>query len=168
MIDVSYPTPDQVLRRVGCELRDRSTLRETRAAVRRRVRQERNGKRDDRHRFRRRGDASSGSRHSVSPAGTGFSVYANGYASFLAGQFRARYFQGQAFDPSVVDAEWEAGRLVPILDFEAGVGWTGMNGKVQPQRWLPCQCLVQYRDDAGIRRRDSDKRLPRSLFVDVV
>jgi len=58
-------------------------------------------------------------------------VYANGYASFLAGRFRARYFQGQSFDPSVVDAEWEAGRIVPILDFEAGVGWCSPHGKLR-------------------------------------
>lgn len=57
-------------------------------------------------------------------------VYANGYASFMAGRFRAHYFQGQAFDPSVVDAEWEAGRIVPILDLEAGVGWTSSGGKL--------------------------------------
>ena len=56
-------------------------------------------------------------------------VYANGYASFLAGRFRARYFQGDAFDQSVVDAEWEAGRIVPILDLECGVGWASKGGK---------------------------------------
>jgi hypothetical protein len=57
-------------------------------------------------------------------------VYANGYASFMAGRFRAHYFQGQAFDPTVVNTEWEAGRIVPILDLEAGVGWTSDNGKL--------------------------------------
>ena len=57
-------------------------------------------------------------------------VYANGYASFMAGRFRAHYFQGQAFDPTVVNAEWEAGRIVPILDLEAGVGWTSTNGRL--------------------------------------
>jgi len=57
-------------------------------------------------------------------------VYANGYASFLAGRFRARYFQGDAFDQEVVNAEWEAGRIVPILDLEAGVGWTSNSGKL--------------------------------------
>lgn len=58
-------------------------------------------------------------------------VYAKGYASFLAGRFRAHYFQGQSFDPNVVDAEWEAGRVVPILDLEAGIGWTSMGGKLR-------------------------------------
>jgi hypothetical protein len=58
-------------------------------------------------------------------------LYANGYASFLAGRFRAQYFQGDAFDQSVVDAEWEAGRIVPILDVECGVGWTCKSGKLR-------------------------------------
>ena len=58
-------------------------------------------------------------------------VYANGYASFLAGRFRARYFQGDAFDQTVVDAEWEAGRVVPILDVECGVGWSSKGGRVR-------------------------------------
>ena len=56
--------------------------------------------------------------------------YANGYASFLAGRFRANYFSGQAFDPEVVNSEWEAGRIVPILDLEAGVGWSSAGGKL--------------------------------------
>ena len=58
-------------------------------------------------------------------------LYAKGNASFLAGRFRAHYFQGQAFDPSVVNAEWEAGRIVPILDLEAGLGWSSLNGKLR-------------------------------------
>lgn len=57
------------------------------------------------------------------------SVYANAYASFLAGRFRAHYLQGTSVDPVIVDTEWEADRLVPILDFEAGIGWTSMSGK---------------------------------------
>jgi hypothetical protein len=58
-------------------------------------------------------------------------VYARGYANFLAGRFRGSYFQGQSFDPTVVNTEWEAGRIVPILDLEAGVGWTSHSGKVR-------------------------------------
>lgn len=58
-------------------------------------------------------------------------VYANGYASFLAGRFRANYLQSTSVDPIVVDAEWDADRLVPILDFEAGIGWTSLSGKLR-------------------------------------
>jgi len=58
-------------------------------------------------------------------------VYANGYASFLAGRFRAHYLQGSSVDPVIVDAEWEGDRIVPIIDFEAGVGWTSISGKIR-------------------------------------
>ena len=57
-------------------------------------------------------------------------VYANGYASLLSGQFRGHYFQGNNFDGTEVDVRWEAGRVVPILDFEAGVGWNSLNNKL--------------------------------------
>lgn len=58
-------------------------------------------------------------------------VFANGYASFLAGRFQGSYFQGQSFDPTVVNTSWEAGRIVPILDLEMGVGWTSLEGKLR-------------------------------------
>ena len=57
-------------------------------------------------------------------------VYANGYASLLSGQFSGHYFQGNNFDGTEVDIRWEAGRVVPILDFEAGVGWSSLNNKL--------------------------------------
>lgn len=66
-----------------------------------------------------------GERHS---ACTGFFVYGKGYASFLAGDFQARYLQTSSFDPVVVNTGWEAGRLVPILDLELGIGWQSYNG----------------------------------------
>ncbi len=56
------------------------------------------------------------------------SLFARGYASFLAGRFRANYLQTQSFDPVVVDTEWEAGRIVPILDVELGANWTSQCG----------------------------------------
>ncbi|MCA9216818.1 MAG: hypothetical protein KDB27_27300 [Planctomycetales bacterium] len=49
--------------------------------------------------------------------------YTRGAANFLAGRFRADYFQGTTFDPTIVDTYWEAGRVVPSLDLEIGVGW---------------------------------------------
>lgn len=55
-------------------------------------------------------------------------VYANGYANILAGRFRNHYFQGDSFDPEVVNVVWESGRFVPILDLECGVGWTSCDG----------------------------------------
>ncbi|MFO0914955.1 MAG: Lpg1974 family pore-forming outer membrane protein [Pirellulales bacterium] len=58
-------------------------------------------------------------------------VYANGFASFLAGRFRGTYFQGQSFDPEVVSTDWSGGRIVPVLDIEAGVGWQSRSGKLR-------------------------------------
>jgi hypothetical protein len=58
-------------------------------------------------------------------------VYANGSASFLAGRFNAHYLQGSSVDPEIVNAYWDADRLVPILDFEAGIGWTSISGKLR-------------------------------------
>jgi hypothetical protein len=58
----------------------------------------------------------------------GLSAYGKGFVNLLAGEFRADYDQGNSFDSSVVDTNWEAGRLVPILDLETGLGWTTANG----------------------------------------
>lgn len=58
-------------------------------------------------------------------------VYSKASSSFLAGKFSASYFQGQSFDPSVVDTNWEAGRIVPVLDLEAGAGWTSKSGRLR-------------------------------------
>jgi hypothetical protein len=55
-------------------------------------------------------------------------VYSKAASSFLAGRFNGSYFQGQSFDPTVVDTSWEAGRIVPVLDLEAGAGWTSAGG----------------------------------------
>lgn len=54
--------------------------------------------------------------------------YGRAQASFLAGRFESRFLQQQSFDPTVVDTGWEAGRVVPILDLELGVGWTSRSG----------------------------------------
>jgi hypothetical protein len=58
-------------------------------------------------------------------------LYGRCAASFLAGKFQASYFQGQSFDPNVVDTSWEAGRIVPVLDLELGAGWSSPAGRVQ-------------------------------------
>jgi hypothetical protein len=59
---------------------------------------------------------------------SGFLVYGRASASFFAGQFRARYFQGSVSDPEIVEADWAAGRIVPKLDLELGLGWASCNG----------------------------------------
>ncbi len=66
-----------------------------------------------------------GERHACE---SGLMIYGRSAASFMAGEFKATYAQGQAFDASVVDTGWEAGRIVSILDLELGVGWTNCSG----------------------------------------
>lgn len=60
---------------------------------------------------------------------SGFFVYGKGYSSFLAGEFRTSYVQGNpGVDPIVVNTGWQAGRVVPILDLELGAGWASCSG----------------------------------------
>jgi hypothetical protein len=63
--------------------------------------------------------------------GSGLMVYGRGLASFVAGDFQGRYMMGTGADPTIVDTTWEAGRIVTILDLEAGVGWTSPRGRVR-------------------------------------
>ncbi len=55
-------------------------------------------------------------------------AYAKGCASFVFGEFDARYAQGTAYDASIVDTGWHAGRVVTILDLELGIGWRSPSG----------------------------------------
>ena len=48
--------------------------------------------------------------------------YGKTYVNFIPGEFNAKFDQGQAFDASVVDTLWEAGRIVSIWDLELGLG----------------------------------------------
>ena len=58
-------------------------------------------------------------------------VYAKGAANFIAGRFRASYFQGSSFDPEIVNTNWEAGRIVPALDIEIGIGYRSLNDRIR-------------------------------------
>ena len=56
---------------------------------------------------------------------TGLFGYANGYASFIAGEFRSTFRQTDAAAmPTVIATTTRSDdRVVPILDLEIGVGW---------------------------------------------
>lgn len=56
---------------------------------------------------------------------TGFLVYGRAGASFVAGNFTATYSQVDNFSGTLVDTSLSRRRIVPILDMELGVGWTG-------------------------------------------
>ncbi|HUT09555.1 MAG TPA: Lpg1974 family pore-forming outer membrane protein [Thermoguttaceae bacterium] len=54
---------------------------------------------------------------------TGCLLYGRGIASFVCGEFRATYAQGEDYDASVVDTGWSGGRIVSIVELEIGIGW---------------------------------------------
>jgi hypothetical protein len=55
-------------------------------------------------------------------------VYGKTYASLVAGDFTADYWQGQGPNQTEVDTSWKAGRIVPMLDLELGAGWQSRCG----------------------------------------
>lgn len=56
-------------------------------------------------------------------ASCGIFLYGKTHANFVAGKFRGHYFQGNTFDPVIVDTYWNADRIVSMLDLELGLGW---------------------------------------------
>jgi len=62
---------------------------------------------------------------------SGLLVYGNTSVSFVAGEFKTRFFQGQSLDPTVVDTAWKAGRIVTMLDLELGLGWANPSGSLR-------------------------------------
>lgn len=61
----------------------------------------------------------------------GLLVYSRAVTSLVGGEFSASYRQSNNFDPLIVDTHWKAGRVVPTLDFEIGVGWQGCNNRLR-------------------------------------
>jgi hypothetical protein len=59
----------------------------------------------------------------------GIYAYSQGDASFLVGTFDAEYTQRDTFAGLVVDNSWEAGRIVPQLDYELGIGVMSPGGR---------------------------------------
>jgi hypothetical protein len=66
----------------------------------------------------------------------GLMVYGKSAMSFVAGEFRADYDHHNNNDPMRVLTSWKAGRIVPIMDLELGVGWQSRCGH--------CRCTVGY------------------------
>jgi hypothetical protein len=58
-------------------------------------------------------------------------VYGKGYASLIGGRFQADYLQSNQADPVVATTSWQGGRVVTMLDLEAGLGWQNCNGNVR-------------------------------------
>lgn len=58
-------------------------------------------------------------------------VYGKGYASLIGGRFENHYLQFNQGDPLVAGTTWEAGRVLTILDLEAGIGWQNASGNIR-------------------------------------
>lgn len=55
-------------------------------------------------------------------------TYCKAISTILAGEFNSVYYQGNNFDNSIVNTGWEAGRVVPVLELEAGFGFQCCEG----------------------------------------
>ena len=62
---------------------------------------------------------------------TQFFVYGKGYTSLVAGSFRTRYQTAGGGIATPVDTSHDVGRLVTMLDLEAGLGWQNFTGNLQ-------------------------------------
>lgn len=56
---------------------------------------------------------------------TGFFAYGSGVGNLMVGEFRGAYRQQSGANGQEAFASWAAGRVVPALDLELGVGWVG-------------------------------------------
>ena len=61
----------------------------------------------------------------------GLMIYGRGAASFLGGEFRGRYAQGDSVRGDLVDTGWREDRIVSVLDFELGIGWASRTGSLR-------------------------------------
>ncbi len=60
----------------------------------------------------------------------GFSVYSRGNLSALSGRFHADYrLNNNTTDVLLAAADWQDDRIVTMLELEAGLSWTGAQGK---------------------------------------
>jgi hypothetical protein len=60
-----------------------------------------------------------------------FFGYGKTAASFIAGEFRSRYQFNTPALAADTDTSWKVGRVMTILDLEAGVGWQNFTGNLR-------------------------------------
>ena len=56
---------------------------------------------------------------------TGLFVYGSGVTNLMVGEFQADYRQTNSVAGTEAATAWSAGRIVPTVDLELGVGWVG-------------------------------------------
>jgi hypothetical protein len=57
----------------------------------------------------------------------GVFVYGTSVVNFLFGEFDANFVQANTFNGTEAFTSWSAGRIVPVVDFEFGAGWLGVD-----------------------------------------
>lgn len=62
---------------------------------------------------------------------TRLTMYGKAAASFLAGQYRATFVQTNAFTGVQASTAWNDDRIVPIIEYEVGLGWISPSGRVR-------------------------------------
>lgn len=61
----------------------------------------------------------------------GLMVYGRGLVNFLSGRFNAEYVQFDTFALTQAATSFKDDRVVPVLEYELGVGWTSASGNVR-------------------------------------
>ena len=92
---------------------------------------------------------------------TGLFIYGRGVASFLAGDTRGTYAQGQAFDAGTVDTGWKGGNVVSIYDLEIGLGWTGARDHLRLSAGYLFSGWHDVREDRPVHRCRAAQQLHR-------
>lgn len=59
---------------------------------------------------------------------SGFFWYGRGVTSILTGRLRASYLQTNTFSPIQAATSWQDDRVVPVLEYELGLGWQTAGG----------------------------------------
>lgn len=61
----------------------------------------------------------------------GLYAYSKGYANFIAGRFHGEYLQRNTFALTQAQTSWRDDRLISILEYELGLGWTSPHGRLR-------------------------------------
>lgn len=100
---------------------------------------------------------------------TGFYVYGSGVANLMVGEFDADYRQTNTVDGVEAFTSWNAGRIVPVVDLEMGLGWVGPRRRlkfsggylvstwfnvVKTDDWISAVRQNQFNDLSGIMTFD--------------
>lgn len=85
--------------------------------------------------------------------GHGFALYGRCAAAAMQGKFRAQYSLNNATTESLLAAaNWSDNRIVPQLEYEAGIGWQSAGGRLQlsagymMSRWLNTVTTSEFID----------------------